>query len=189
MLQKPSNLLLNANCDLKICDFGLARVADEEAIAGQGLLTEYVATRWYRAPEIMLSWKEYTRAIDMWSVGCIFAEILGRGRPMFPGKDYMHQLHLIVETLGTPSYADTEYIHSAKAQAYIRALPYTHRVDFARLFPRASPMALDLLQQMLAFNPEKRIAVNEALAHPYFKALHDPLDEVSFLSMSHRCVV
>ena len=67
-------------------------------------MTEYVATRWYRAPEIMLSWKEYTKAIDVWSVGCIFAELLGR-KPLFPGKDYIHQLNLITDVIGTPDEA------------------------------------------------------------------------------------
>jgi len=76
---KPSNLLLNSNCDLKVCDFGLARGVNDEQLD----LTEYVVTRWYRAPEIMLSCKEYTYAIDVWSVGCILGELLGR-KPMFP---------------------------------------------------------------------------------------------------------
>ena len=82
---KPSNLLLNANCDLKVCDFGLARSAASSE-DNSGFMTEYVATRWYRAPEIMLTFKEYTKAIDVWSVGCILAEMLN-GKPLFPGKD------------------------------------------------------------------------------------------------------
>jgi len=82
---KPSNLLLNANCDLKVCDFGLARSAASTE-DNSGFMTEYVATRWYRAPEIMLTFKEYTKAIDIWSVGCILAEMLS-GKPLFPGKD------------------------------------------------------------------------------------------------------
>jgi len=82
---KPSNLLLNANCDLKVCDFGLARSA-ASVEDNSGFMTEYVATRWYRAPEIMLTFKEYTKAIDVWSVGCILAEMLS-GKPLFPGKD------------------------------------------------------------------------------------------------------
>ena len=82
---KPSNLLLNANCDLKVCDFGLARSA-ASTDDNSGFMTEYVATRWYRAPEIMLTFKEYTTAIDVWSVGCILAEMLS-GKPLFPGKD------------------------------------------------------------------------------------------------------
>lgn len=81
---KPSNLLLNSNCDLKVCDFGLARGLEDHALE----LTEYVVTRWYRAPEIMLACREYTKAIDVWSVGCIFGELLSR-KPMFPGEDYV----------------------------------------------------------------------------------------------------
>lgn len=165
---KPSNLLLNANCDLKICDFGLSRVARPEET--EPFLTEYVATRWYRAPEIMLSWKEYTKAIDVWSVGCILAEIFGH-RPLFPGKDYMHQLHLIISVLGSPSYEDTEYILSAKAKAYVRNLPPQPRQPFDKLFPSAPPAAVDLLTRMLTFAPEKRITVDEALRHPYIALL------------------
>lgn len=95
---KPSNLLLNANCDLKVCDFGLARSA-ASTDDNSGFMTEYVATRWYRAPEIMLTFKEYTKAIDVWSVGCILAEMLS-GKPLFPGKDctfqpcFTHNLHI-----------------------------------------------------------------------------------------------
>jgi mitogen-activated protein kinase 7 len=80
---KPGNLLVNADCELKICDFGLARGLSGST---EGFMTEYVATRWYRAPEIMLSFKSYTKAIDMWSVGCIFAELLGN-KPLFKGRD------------------------------------------------------------------------------------------------------
>lgn len=90
---KPSNLLLNANCDLKICDFGLARTTSET-----DFMTEYVVTRWYRAPELLLNCSEYTAAIDVWSVGCILMEIIRR-EPLFPGKDYVQQLALITEVL------------------------------------------------------------------------------------------
>ena len=90
---KPSNLLLNANCDLKIGDFGLARTTSET-----DFMTEYVVTRWYRAPELLLNCSEYTAAIDIWSVGCILGEIMTR-QPLFPGKDYVHQLRLITEVL------------------------------------------------------------------------------------------
>jgi mitogen-activated protein kinase 1/3 len=98
---KPSNLLVNSNCDLKICDFGLARgilssSSDSALIDGQHptlLLTEYVVTRWYRAPEIMLACHEYSYPIDVWSVGCIFAELVLR-KPYFPGDDYIDQVRL-----------------------------------------------------------------------------------------------
>lgn len=88
---KPSNLLLNANCDLKICDFGLARPNAENEF-----MTEYVVTRWYRAPELLLNSSDYTAAIDVWSVGCIFMELMNR-KPLFPGKDHVHQMRLLIE--------------------------------------------------------------------------------------------
>ena len=84
--QKPRNLLVNGNCDLKICDFGLARADLPNLKYRATAMTDYVATRWYRAPEILLSFKKYSASVDVWSIGCILAEILGR-RPLFPGKD------------------------------------------------------------------------------------------------------
>ncbi|KAI7750932.1 hypothetical protein M8C21_031273 [Ambrosia artemisiifolia] len=95
---KPSNLLLDANCDLKICDFGLARTTSET-----DFMTEYVVTRWYRAPELLLNCSEYTAAIDIWSVGCILMEIILR-EPLFPGKDYVQQLSLITQVPICPNY-------------------------------------------------------------------------------------
>lgn len=90
---KPSNLLLNANCDLKICDFGLARPNTENEF-----MTEYVVTRWYRAPELLLNSSDYTAAIDVWSVGCIYMELMNR-KPLFPGKDHVHQMRLLTEVI------------------------------------------------------------------------------------------
>lgn len=175
---KPLNLLLNSNCDLKICDFGLARsVASSED--NFGFMTEYVATRWYRAPEIMLTFQEYTTAIDVWLVGCILAEMLS-GRPLFPGRDYHNQLWLIMEVLGTPNSEDYYNIKSKRAREYIRLLPFCKKVPFAELFaqiPGINPNALDLLEQLLAFNPAKRITVESALQHPYLLLYHDPNDE------------
>lgn len=170
---KPSNLLLNSDCLLKICDFGLARV-EEQSISG--FMTEYVATRWYRAPEVILSWKQYTKAIDVWSVGCIFAELLGR-KPLFQGKDYINQITRIVDIMGSPTEDDLKNIGSEQARQYIRSLGHRPKIPLSRLFPRATPLAQDLLDRMLAFDPAKRITVDEALAHPYLAALHDPADE------------
>ncbi len=133
-------------------------------------------TRWYRAPELLLSCTEYTDAIDVWSCGCIFAELLGR-RPCFPGKDYVHQLSLITRVLGSPSEADMAFIHSEKARRYIRSLPPCPRCDFSRLYPGASASAVALVDAMLTFSPARRISVDDALAHPYLAALHDPDDE------------
>jgi len=170
---KPSNLLLNSNCDLKICDFGLARGTKEEA---DYELTEYVVTRWYRAPEVMCSCQEYDHKIDVWSVGCILAELHGR-KPLFPGDDYIKQMNLIFQVLGTPSKEDMKFITNEKALEYIKSLKKKPKIPFDKYYKDANPLALDLLERMLVFNPHKRISVDEALAHPYLKTLHNPKTE------------
>lgn len=171
---KPSNLLINADCALKICDFGLSRVLCAQA--EQKNLTEYVATRWYRAPEVLLSFKEYTNAMDVWSVGCILAEVIRR-KPLFPGRDFNDQLGRIIHCLGKPTEEDMEFISSKDAKEYIRRFPDHEGVPFAQLFPNISPAGVDLLERMLTFSPDKRISVEDALSHPFFEMLHDPHDE------------
>lgn len=157
-----------------------------------GYMTEYVATRWYRAPEIMLSFQSYTKAsmslvqtfrnpvdndiVDVWSVGCILAELLG-GRPFFKGRDYVDQLNQILHYLGTPNEETLSRIGSPRAQEYVRNLPFMPKVSFQRLFPQANPDALDLLDRMLAFDPSSRISVEEALEHRYLHIWHDASDE------------
>jgi len=176
---KPSNLLLNANCDLKVCDFGLARSArppPNVANDSSTFMTEYVATRWYRAPEVMLTFKEYTRAIDIWSVGCVLAEMLN-GKPLFPGRDYHDQLSIILDILGTPSIDDFYAITSQRSREYIRALPFRKKKNLQTLFPKASSLAIDFLEKCLTFSPKRRIEVGEALQHPYLASYHDPQDE------------
>nr|BAC02940.1 mitogen-activated protein kinase [Halocynthia roretzi] len=172
---KPSNLLLNTTCDLKVCDFGLARVSDPDH-DHTGFLTEYVATRWYRAPEIMLNSKGYTKSIDIWSVGCILAEMLNN-RPLFPGKHYLDQLNHILGVLGSPNNEDLSCIINEKARAYLLSLPLKPKVPWVGMYPNADKKALDLLDKMLTFNPNKRITVVEALAHPYLEQYYDPADE------------
>ncbi|KAJ7944959.1 Mitogen-activated protein kinase [Quillaja saponaria] len=168
---KPSNLLLNANCDLKIGDFGLARTTSET-----DFMTEYVVTRWYRAPELLLNCSEYTAAIDIWSVGCILGEIVTR-EPFFPGKDYVHQLKLITELIGSPDDTSLGFLRSENARRYVRQLPQYRKQKFSTRFPNMSPGALDMLEKMLVFDPNKRITVDEALGHPYLSSLHDINDE------------
>ncbi|KAG2599628.1 hypothetical protein PVAP13_5KG421400 [Panicum virgatum] len=167
---KPKNILANANCKLKICDFGLARVAFNDTPTTV-FWTDYVATRWYRAPELCGSFfSKYSPAIDIWSIGCIFAEIL-TGKPLFPGKNVVHQLDLMTDLLGTPSLDTVSRIRNEKARRYLTSMRKKHPVPFSERFPKADPAALKLLQRLLAFDPKDRPTAEEALADPYFKGL------------------
>jgi len=173
---KPRNLLVNSNCDLKICDYGLARVnfATEEFMICP--MTEYVCTRWYRAPEVLCSWTDYGKAIDIWSVGCIFAEMLRR-KPIFPGKNTQHQLQLIISCLGTPEKEVLRRIPNDKCRKFIESLPVTSGRPLEEAVAGAAKEALDLLKKMLRFNPDKRMTVGQALQNAYLAQLHCPEDE------------
>ena len=115
-------------------------------------------------------------AVDVWSIGCILAELLG-GRPFFKGRDYVDQLNQILHYLGTPNEETLSRIGSPRAQEYVRNLPFMPKVPFTRLFSNANPDALDLLDRMLAFDPSSRISVEEALEHRYLHIWHDASDE------------
>ncbi|KAJ9153433.1 hypothetical protein P3X46_026872 [Hevea brasiliensis] len=167
---KPKNILANANCKLKVCDFGLARVAFSDTPTTV-FWTDYVATRWYRAPELCGSFSsKYTPAIDIWSIGCIFAEVL-TGKPLFPGKSVVHQLDLITDLLGTPSPETISGVRNEKARKYLTEMRKKQPVPFTLKFPNADPLALKLLQRLLAFDPKDRPTAEQALADPYFKGL------------------
>lgn len=166
---KPSNLAVNEDCELKILDFGLARHTDDE-------MTGYVATRWYRAPEIMLNWMHYNQTVDIWSVGCIMAELL-TGRTLFPGTDHIDQLKLILRLVGTPGAELLKKISSESARNYIQSLTQMPKMNFANVFIGANPLAVDLLEKMLVLDSDKRITAAQALAHAYFAQYHDPDDE------------
>ncbi|PWY96417.1 MAP kinase SakA [Aspergillus sclerotioniger CBS 115572] len=166
---KPSNILVNENCDLKICDFGLARLQEPQ-------MTGYVSTRYYRAPEIMLTWQKYGMEVDIWSAGCIAAEML-RGKPLFPGKDHIHQFFLITEALGNPPDEVVERICTKTTLDLVKSLPSRQPPPWKSLFPGSDSDAIDLLGKMLIFDPEKRLSAAQALEHPYLGVYHDPTDE------------
>ncbi|XP_039125102.1 mitogen-activated protein kinase 9-like [Dioscorea cayenensis subsp. rotundata] len=167
---KPKNILANADCKLKICDFGLARASFNDAPSAI-FWTDYVATRWYRAPELCGSFfSKYTPAIDIWSIGCIFAEML-TGKPLFPGKNVVHQLDLMTDLLGTPSAESLARIRNDKARRYLSNMRKKPPVPFSQKFPNVDPLALRLLERLLAFDPKDRPSAEEALADPYFRGL------------------
>ncbi|SCU86263.1 LANO_0C07316g1_1 [Lachancea nothofagi CBS 11611] len=166
---KPSNILINENCDLKICDFGLARIQDPQ-------MTGYVSTRYYRAPEIMLTWQKYNVEVDIWSAGCIFAEMI-EGKPLFPGKDHVHQFSIITDLLGSPPEDVINTICSVNTLKFVTSLPHRDPVSFSERFKNVEPDAVDLLEKMLVFDPNKRITAADALTHPYLAPYHDPTDE------------
>eukprot|EP00727_Mastigamoeba_balamuthi_P012338 m51a1_g7727 putative mitogen-activated protein kinase (411) ;mRNA; f:154916-157005 len=173
---KPGNILINANCDTKICDFGLSRPIGSTPDQQKDIhMTLYVVTRWYRAPEVLLC-DAYSKPIDIWSVGCILAELLGH-RPLFPGENHWRQLPIIISIVGSPTEGEIAHLDNAKAKQFVRQLPQSTRVPFSKIFPRANPLAVDLLEKMLQFDPAKRCTIEEALDHPYIASLHDPNDE------------
>ena len=252
---KPANVLLSEACDVRLCDFGLARSLDAEhddnerdqvgianprdvpphlqavaraaaggacvdsalaaAASGGGdvrdlrrQFTKHVVTRWYRAPELPLyNDGHYTAAIDMWSVGCVYAEMLGmldtgnaedrhERKALFPGgacypmsrdvaapragqKEKKDQLSVILEVLGSPTPPELERVRTQDARDMLAGMRAHRAEDLSKRFPTAPAEAIDLLRSMLRFNPEDRISVDGALAHPFLASVRRPHDEVS----------
>lgn len=161
---KPGNLLVNSNCCLKICDFGLARI--EEPQEGRNM-TQEVVTQYYRAPELLMGAKHYGSEVDIWSVGCIFAELLSR-RILFQAQSPIQQLELVTDLLGTPAVEDMKSACPA-ARSHMQRLAHKPPAMAAlySLSGQATHEAIHLLCRMLVFDPKKRITATDALAHPY----------------------
>jgi mitogen-activated protein kinase 15 len=173
---KPSNLLLNSECHSKVADFGLARsVAAKEDCTP--IMTEYVATRWYRAPEILLGSTKYTKAVDMWSVGCILGELI-IGKAIFPGNSTLNQIERILELTGKPKPEDIESIESPLAANILSQINVSKKKSFQSFFGNASDVALDLLKKLLVFNPNNRLTADEALKHKYVEQFSSPEEEI-----------
>ncbi|XP_071156426.1 mitogen-activated protein kinase 14-like isoform X1 [Mytilus edulis] len=166
---KPSNIAVNEDCELKILDFGLARHTEDQ-------MTGYVATRWYRAPEIVLNWMHYGQTVDIWSVGCIMAEML-TGKALFPGNDHIDQLTRVLSLVGTPSQKLLDKISSPEARNYVASMPKWPKKDFREVFIGANPLAIDLMEKMLDLDSETRVTAEDALAHSYLAQYSDPNDE------------
>lgn len=215
---KPANCLVNQDCAVKICDFGLSRALGSEPDAkslpsstdsssqkpSRRHLTGHVVTRWYRAPELILLQENYTMAIDLWSVGCIYAELIGmlegtrleeRG-PLFPGtscfplspdskhKDHRNnnrgnhdQLSMIFNILGTPGEEDIAEIKRDDARRYLQCFNKREGEGLKTKFPHVEGSSIDFLEKLLRFSPRDRMTVAQALEHPLFLDLREPSRE------------
>ena len=167
------NLLIFSNVGLSIrllIKFSIIEIS--EATEGDGCLTDYVATRWYRAPEILLASKKYTAGVDMWSLGCILAEML-LGKPLFPGSSTINQIEKIVATIPLPLSKDISEISSDYAQSILDKAATVAKKPLKEFLPEASPEAFSLVELLLKFNPSKRLTAHSGLRHPYVARFHN----------------
>ena len=169
---KPSNVLINEDCTIKICDFGMSRNLKEDDLT----LTEYVVTRFYRAPEIMLNSHHYSKKIDVWSVACTFAELVSK-KFLFPGDNYLTQIKLIIEIVGSQSEEDLQFITNSNVKNYVRQFKDIKRKNLEEILNYHYPLAIDLIDKMLVFNPDNRISIEEALNHEYLKEIKEGIED------------
>ncbi|AET38284.1 cyclin-dependent serine/threonine-protein kinase CDC28 Ecym_2566 [Eremothecium cymbalariae DBVPG len=159
---KPQNLLVNRNGNLKLGDFGLARAFGVPLRA----YTHEIVTLWYRAPEVLLGGKQYSTGVDVWSIGCIFAEMCNR-KPLFSGDSEIDQIFKIFRLLGTPNesiWPDIVYLPDFKP-----TFPKWQRKDLAQVVPSLNENGIDLLDKLITYDPIHRISAKRAVTHPYFK--------------------
>ncbi|KAG9103573.1 negative regulator of the PHO system [Ceratobasidium sp. 370] len=166
---KPQNLLINRKGELKLGDFGLARAFGVPV----NTFSNEVVTLWYRAPDVLLGSRTYNTSIDVWSCGCIFAEMI-TGVPLFRGRDNQDQLLNIMRIIGTPDERVLRKIAADSPEIQLKQYPRYPKVPWQQVVPKASPQAIDLLERLLQFDPTKRITAQEALMHPYFTTQSGP---------------
>ncbi|KAF8640670.1 hypothetical protein AX17_000327 [Amanita inopinata Kibby_2008] len=166
---KPQNLLINRKGELKLGDFGLARAFGVPV----NTFSNEVVTLWYRAPDVLLGSRTYSTSIDVWSCGCIFAEMIS-GVPLFRGRDNQDQLLHIMRIIGTPTEAQFQKMQRDSPEIQLKSCPRYPKMPFSQILPKASPHAIDLLERLLKFDPAERISAAEALSHPYFTTATNP---------------
>ncbi|CAD8155778.1 unnamed protein product [Paramecium octaurelia] len=173
---KPSNILIDQECRIKLADFGLARLANE--MDETAVMTEYVATRWYRAPEILLGSPLYSKAVDMWSVGCILAEMI-MCKSLFAGQSTLNQLEKIVEVIGRPSQDDLNQINAPLADKIFREIQNSRRRPLTQ-FIKTQDDIIDFIQKCLTWNPQKRITIEEAFCHSLLNEFRGSEPELNY---------
>ncbi|KAK0548831.1 Cyclin-dependent kinase catalytic subunit [Tilletia horrida] len=165
---KPQNLLIDKEGNLKVADFGLARAFGIPLRT----YTHEVVTLWYRAPEVLLGSRHYSTAIDMWSVGCIFAEMAARS-PLFPGDSEIDEIFRIFRTLGTPTNETWPGVQNLPD--YKATFPRWTGMPIRRAVPQLDEDGIDLLKDMLVYDPAGRISAKRSLQHPYFAPITQAL--------------
>lgn len=169
---KPQNLLINREGELKLADFGLARAFGIPVRS----YTHEVVTLWYRAPDVLLGSRHYSTPVDIWSIGCIFAEMVN-GSPLFTGTSEDTQLDTIFRVLGTPSEASFPGI--VELPEWRDDMPqYPPPSSLRKLVPKLDDAGIDLLSQMLVYDPARRTTAQDARRHPYFADLPDSIRKV-----------